>query len=481
MIMTFSGICTASIGADAQEPPRDVGAPADSPRPAPEPSDAGAPTTETKAPATALPGGAEKSDATAPPGPAEKGAPTAPGPAEPVVAGAEEGEKEKKHKKKKDANADGRDADGKEQGMHAEVHGRFGAFELKGRVYARAEYDRSEVILLNDELQPVQQTLDSFDLSVPVARASLHYQAPMKWLTAVAELDIAGKPKMKDAYLQARNSRFTVRAGQFKMPVSALESTSPWTLPLVRKGLIHDVLIDRLDYGGRRPGVIVGYHEKGVALHPRLTIGAFQGSYLAEEVTPIDRDTDLINGQDLISTINGRSQSLVARAEIDLAGVEVGAYYEDRVGSPALFEISHYWTAGADAYYERSIGTGGVRLWAEGISGASWYELQSKAPDNKDAVFVTVRALAAYRFGGATDEAFYIEPYVLGAALDPDATVTEDLMWEGVVGINVGYWRRARLSLQGEINKAQRNFPEGYYAGPPPDRIGVILQAGVAF
>jgi len=80
-----------------------------------------------------------------------------------------------------------------------------------------------------------------------------------------------------------------------------------------------------------------------------------------------------------------------------------------------------------------------------------------------------------------TDDAFYVEPYALGAALDPDADVTTDLLWEGVLGVNVGYWRRARLSLQGEINKGQRNFPTSVFAGPPPDRLGVILQAGVAF
>jgi len=459
MVMTFSGICTASMRANAQEPlherrrdeaPRPESEPESEPEP--EPTEAEPGPTEPKAPATAAPpttapGVPEKADTAAPPGPAV-----------PTVTAEEGVKKKKKGKKKKD-----------------EKGGRFGSFQVKGRIYARAEYDRSQMVLLNDNLEPVPQTVDSLDLSVPTARVSMHYQAPIKWLTAVLELDISGRPDMKDGYVQAKDEHFVVRAGQSKMPVSTIESSSPWSLPTVRYGLIHNVLVDRLDYGGRRPGVVVGYRDRDNPLHPRLTLGAFQGSYLAEDVTYTQRDTDLING------MKGRNQSLVARAEVEVAGVEVGAYFEDRVGSPALFQTSHYWTAGADAHYDQVFGNGGLRLWLDGVAGASWYEHTSKAPDNKDAVFVTARAMAAYRFGGVADEAFYVEPYVLGGALDPDATVTQDIMLEGVVGVNVGYWRRARLSLQGEINKAQRNFPEGYFAGPPPDRVGVILQAGVAF
>jgi hypothetical protein len=176
-----------------------------------------------------------------------------------------------------------------------------------------------------------------------------------------------------------------------------------------------------------------------------------------------------------------RSQSLVARAEVEVVGVDVGVYYEDRIGSPSFMQTYRYWTAGADVYYEHLFDNGGLRVWLDGISGASWYELASKPPDGKDAVFVAGRALVAYRFGGMTDEAFYVEPYALGSVLDPDAQVTTDFLWEGVLGVNVGYWKRARLTLQGEINKGQRNFPEGYFVGPPPDRVGLILQAGVAF
>jgi hypothetical protein len=467
MVVTFSGILATGWRAHAQEPSRDGGAaaPTDPARAAPFAVDGGAaqpsetpppPSVETKPTSPALPGVAEKAETTAEvPGPAE--------PAEPPTQTEGKGKKKKKKDKDKDEAAPGLE------------QLRFGSFELKGRVLVRSEFDRRDTIVIDNTATPVARTVDSLDLSVPSARFSLHYTAPTEWLTAVGELDIAGRPDMKDAYVQAKNSRFIVRAGQFKVPVSAMEATSPWALPVVRRGLLNDVLVGRMDYGGRRPGVIVGFRDRSLDWNPRLTVGAFQGSYLAADPTPRDRDTDLLNAMKF------PSQTFVARAEVEILGADVGAYYENRIGSPVLFQTYRYWTAGADLYYDRVFYNGGLRFWLEGMYGTSWYEHESKVPDGKDAMYVAARSMIAYRFGGTTDQAFYVEPYALGAVLDPDAQVTADRLWEGVVGVNVGYWRRARLSLQGEINKGQRNFPTGYFVGPPPNRQAVILQAGVAF
>jgi hypothetical protein len=79
------------------------------------------------------------------------------------------------------------------------------------------------------------------------------------------------------------------------------------------------------------------------------------------------------------------------------------------------------------------------------------------------------------------DEAPYVEPFGYFGMLDPDTEVTTDMAFEGAVGVNAGYWRRARLTLQAEINKVQRNFPETYLAGVDPNRTGLLLQAGVAW
>lgn len=469
MVATFSGILAKGSWAFAQEPPLhpDAGSPVgETPRSAPEASDAGAPPSPSAgakpandvAPSTTL----------APQGGGSLGvaAPSAQAEAE---AAPEEGKKKKKKKKDK-SERDRDDTPG-----NIERVGAYGSFQLKGRVISRAEFDRSEVEALDDNLQPITRTVDSLDLSVPSARLSFNYKSPWEWLTAVAELDIAGKPDMKDGYVQLKDSHWSLRVGQFRVPVASIEMTSPWTLPFVRRGLVRDVLTDRLDYGGRRPGVAVGWRDHSIALRPRLIVGAFQGSYLAKDPTPTERDTDLLNGMKF------PSQSFVARGEIEVLGAELGVYYEDRVGSPAVLVTDRYWSAGADITFDHTFDNGGFRFWLDALAGSSWYELSTKTPDNKEAIFSVARALIAYRFGGVADEQVYVEPFVYGAVLDPDADVKTDMLYEGAVGVNVGYWKRARLTLQTEINKGQRNFPIGYFMGPPPDRIGVILQAGVAF
>jgi hypothetical protein len=354
------------------------------------------------------------------------------------------------------------------------VHTTLGTFEVRGRVYARAELQRREVITVNSMAMPVMTDISSLDLSVPTARVSLRYRAPAPWLTAEVEVDLAGRPEMKDGYVQAKWKHLQLRAGQFKMPVSSLEMASPWTLPFVRRGFMTDLLVDRLDIAGRRPGATVTLRGGG-DIAPRLVLGAFQGSVVTEENADGTRKTELVEATSL------RSQSLVARGQIEVAGMEIGAWYEHRVGTPAILMIDRYWTAGADLALDWVFGSGGLRIWADALAGASWFEHADKPADGDDATFVSARALVAYRFGGVEPESPYLEIYGLGGGLDPDADVVDDIALEAVLGVNVGLWRRARLSLQGEWNQAGRNFPASYYLGRNPDRIGLLLQAAVAF
>jgi hypothetical protein len=348
-----------------------------------------------------------------------------------------------------------------------------GEFEAKGRVFVVADYDRRSAIFVDPTGTPGYAKRDSLDLDVRSARVGLRYRANDEWLTALLELELTRKPDMRDGWVQARGKYVAARAGQFRMPVSGIEMESPWTLPTVRRGVLHDILTDRLDVAGRRPGFMLTYRGRG-QFHPRLMLGAFQGSYLVTE-SPDERKTHFLWRSSL------SAQSLAARAEVELLGATLGAYYEDRVGAPSTVTMRHFWTAGADLAFDRTFESGGVRFWLESIAGASWYEHRDKPADGKDATFLAGRGILAYRFGGTTYEEFYVEPYALVAALDPDLDVTDDLLYEGMLGINVGIWERARLSLQGEFEKSRRNFPTGYFVGPGPDRMGVTLQAGVNF
>lgn len=413
---------------------------------------------DTSPPATsdtpALPGEAQPSQAPNPP--------VVLGTPEDSAATDDAGQPKKKKKK-------GKDEERKRAENLLGGDGRYGRLELGGRVFTRAAFSQREVGTSNTEW---------LDLSVSSARIDVSYEAPVKWLSLDIELDVAGKPEMKDAYIQAKGEHFFGRAGQFKPPISIIEMESPWDLPMAGRGFLHDLLVDYLDVAGRRPGVLVGYRGRG-GIKPRLSVGAFQGSVLRNQSTePGDRDVDLIEEQSL------EAQGLAARFDVDLGSVKVGAFYQHRVGSPYYPETKHYPTGGVDLLWDQTFDTGGVRVWADLIGGTSWYEYEDKPVDDDDAVFLSGRVIAAYRFGGTEDEAFYVEPFALAGALEPDTEVDSDWAIEGVLGVNVGLWRRARVTIQGEINQGDAKFPNqtnGYLFGLSPDRKGITVQAGMAF
>jgi hypothetical protein len=273
--------------------------------------------------------------------------------------------------------------------------------------------------------------------------------------------------------LRAKQKHWEVKAGQFKMPVGAFEMASAWSLPIAHRGFVHTLLTDRLDVGDRRPGVTLGVRGGG-SLKPGLVLGVFQGSALAAQTTD-DRDVDLIVAQ------GTDSQTEVARAQLTSRHLDLGLVYQHRLGAPALNKTRHYWTAGLDGTGELPFDAGALRVWGDLMAGASWYEHVSKAPDNDDAVFTTARALVAYRFGGVAKDDLYVEPFVYGAAHDPDTDVVADQAFEAMLGVGGGFWDRARVALQAEMVKVRRNFPSSYSMGTDPERLALLLQVGASF
>jgi hypothetical protein len=347
-----------------------------------------------------------------------------------------------------------------------------GSLQIKGRIFALAELSRRPETIVTNAGATEPHTKNSLDLSLASARIGVAYRSPLRWLSAELELEIAGKPKVKDAYVLA-GKRFFVKAGQFKIPTAELDLESPWALPQARRGLIHDLLTDWLDVAGRRPGVAVGYRGKG-AFKPRLTLGAFQGSVL-NDVAPGDRDVTLIDHASL------EAQSFAARAEAEVVGIGFGAWYEQRVGSRSVGRSEHFATLGLDATYDHSFERGGVRAWLDGSGGQSFYVNEDKRGSGQDPIFVAARALAGYRFGGVKPGEPFIEPFGFFGLLDPDTEVVADFVTEAALGINAGFWDRARLTLQAERANARRNFPTGLLARQNPDRSSLLLQAGARF
>lgn len=410
-----------------------------------------------------------------------------PAPGSPVATSSAEERAEPeqdKKKKKKDKHAEAAVAEGdvakdgkrkdKDRGHPGEVRTAAGRLRLKGRVFAQAALESQTVDAPGSGGEVVQEKVNSLDLSVESVRIGLEYQAPLRWITAVAEMELTSRVSLRDGFVQARDKHWSVRAGQFKIPVSAIAMESPWVLPVVRRGLIHNLLTDWLDVAGRRPGVLVSYRT-GAEPRVRVSAGAFQGAYMTETPAEGDRDTEVIMNESMTS------QSYVGRVDVEFPSVAVGAYFEQRVGSPQPLAFEHYGTAGLDVVLDHALPGGGVRAWGELMGGESWYEDPDKVQDGDDALFVAARLIAGYRFGGTADEAPYIEPFAFGGVFDPDLDVVSDKVFEYGLGVAAGFWRRARVTLEGEVNQGQRNLPITYLAGEDPDRLSLLLQAGVAW
>ena len=344
--------------------------------------------------------------------------------------------------------------------------------QLKGRIFVLSEVSHRHETVVGSTGALEARDRDALDLSLQSVRFGINYRSPLRFLSAQLELEAAGKLRFKDAFIEAGRT-FFVKAGQFKVPSSVFELDSPWTLPLARRGLVHDLMTDWLDIAGRRPGVAIGYHGRG-GIKPRLTLGVFQGTTL-KGVVPGDRDVKLIDHASM------SAQTYAARGEISLWSVTLGAWFEQRVGSTVVADFSHFSTFGLDAELAQPLGNGALRVWLDGSGGESLYVAADKPGRDSSPWFASGRALVGYRFGGLALGDPYIEPFGFVALLDPDTEVVSDFVTEAAVGVAAGFWDRARITLQGELTNGQRNFPSGFLDNQNPDHSSLLLQAGARF
>jgi hypothetical protein len=350
---------------------------------------------------------------------------------------------------------------------------KLGKVDVRGRTFARAALERWHESYLDAAGVSLDRPKSAFDISVPSARLEARYQAPVRFVSAAVELEVTGKPELKDAWVRARGRLFGAQVGKFKVPFSAFELESRWDLPTASRGLLHDILVDRLEVAGRRPGVVLSARTPGKD-HWSLTLGSFQGSILVER-DGTEREAELFEKQTL------RTQSLVARAELEHGDVTAGAGFEQRVGTPGVLRSERYFTVGGDVVLDSEYGGGGVRIWAEGLFGGSWFEHSRKPADAVDAVFASGRLMAAARFGGTKKGEVYVEPYGMVSLFDPDTVVAFDMASEQTLGVNVGFWNVARIGPEATLTHLERNFPRAYGLGVNPNRQTVLVQAGATF
>jgi hypothetical protein len=316
------------------------------------------------------------------------------------------------------------------------------ALEVNGRVFAAAVYDAERF----EDLDRTQRPSDALSLSVPSARAGLKVGL-LDWVSAVIEVEVSGRVRLRDGFVQAKKKRWAVRAGQFKMPISAFHMESPWTLPLARRGWLHELLSDHLLLTGRREG-FMGTLQGGGFWDPALTVGVFRSIQWG------------VDAGDPVVGLSPAQQTVVGRLSVKPAGVEIAAVGQRRVTQQAQ-GLTGYWTAGGDATGDWEFESTGLRFWAESLVGKSWYKADPAAPGTP--TFVEARMLWGWRWGGLKRGKPYVEPFATVGLLEPDTAVVSDLFVEAMAGINVGHWRSTRLTLQLEWSEAGRNFPRGMF------------------
>ncbi|HEY0707341.1 MAG TPA: hypothetical protein VGG33_11115 [Polyangia bacterium] len=362
------------------------------------------------------------------------------------------------------ATSDPIDASSTKEGKGKKPKRAPGTLEWKARVFARAAQETTTV-----SNNGTPSTAERRRLTVPSARFGLRYQF-VDWLMLEAEGDLTSRSVIRDAFIQAKSKRLRARAGHFKMPVSAITLESPWTLPTAGRGVIQDRLEEHMLAIGRRPGFLVSA-QAGGALDPELSLSAFQGAYLTGDAFDPDVET-LDSGND--------SQSLVARLAVTPAGQDV-AVYAARVATLGLMNRPrHFFIGGFDATLDAPFGLTGARAWLEGMGGQTFYVEELV---NRDTTFLTARAIIAWRWGGAAEGAHYIEPFAFAGLLDPDLDRARDLIRELSIGLNLGLWQSARLTLQFETASGQDLLPGQLFLGNlnlKSHRAGLV-QVGAAF
>ncbi len=245
-----------------------------------------------------------------------------------------------------------------------------------------------------------------------------------------------GELALGDAFLSADlGRRVTARGGSFKLPISALDGTSSWTLPTIRRGEIAALFGDEFEIGGRHVGGEVAF-EPRVGARPSVRIGVWNAA-------PVSAGDGTATSGEVIS---GRIGVSPGRFDLGMSAASRSA----AVGGSR----SHYDLVGIDLAFDAH----GVRVWTEALGGSSW--LDYDPGDGRDATMASARAVVAYRIGGRSERAAYVEAWGSAGILDPDLVIRRDAVEERSVGLNVGQWRAWRAQAGIEERRRDRNLPD---------------------
>jgi hypothetical protein len=331
------------------------------------------------------------------------------------------------------------------QARKAADEAEHGKLDVGGRVFLRS---------VNQSVNDAHWTSE---MKVASARLRLRYE--WKRLRAVVSFEAAGTPKLKDGYVALDlPSRFELVGGQFKVPLSPLENESQFSLPMIGRGLLSDVLDNSFHVTGRRPGAMLSWEGKNDLGRPGLQLAVFQEEdFSGKNATGATKDDGL--ALDAV----GRA-TLGFKWGVSEAQLGVGGSY--RLLAPAPLEApERYWAGSFDASIDHTSAAGGVRAWVEAFVGENSIALDTTPATPTNPIFMAARGLAAWRVGGVEKGGWFFEPFAMGSLLDPNLDNAADGVWETAVGVGVGQWRRWKLQGQFEVWQKSSLTPPTLQAG----------------
>ncbi|MCK6547472.1 OprO/OprP family phosphate-selective porin [Myxococcota bacterium] len=271
-------------------------------------------------------------------------------------------------------------------------------------------------------------------------------------LRAVIEPDFAGAAcsasgavcsdaELSDVYFDVEPvEAFALRTGQAKSPYGVFETTSEWRLPTQRRGLVSELVTNRLGFGGRRLGLRARVKLSDVALKPSLEAGVY---------------SDVENGGDL----DGAAR-LAARV-FKGARVELAGYARANAASDAGY--------GASSALSFAWDSGPILVLAEAALGRARL-LSIDGTASGDSTFVAGRVLASYAIPVGGD-GLELEPFFGLDAFDPNSVTKDDLggairggvglFFDRVVGCSIELERRAGQSAFVAPNETVVSFFTG--------------------
>ncbi len=242
---------------------------------------------------------------------------------------------------------------------------------------------------------------------------------------------VCSDAELSDAFFEVSPlEELDVRIGHAKAPFGSLETTSAWRLPAQRRGMLNDVLVERLGFGGRKLGAKARVKLKQIAFKPSLELGTY---------TSPDRDAaeDFAARAIVKPWKNGEVQLQAYGANDALTNGGLAAS-----GALAVLHETKKIFAVAEVFYGR-----GRLLSLSGDTGV-------------DSSFFALRALAAYAIRIDEGRRFELEPYFGGDVFDPSLDARDDLGFELRGGANFYFLRMFRVNVEAARRQGQSAFPE---------------------